>query len=533
MALPAADESSPFGEAANVEQAVLPRLLAQSLIIDLGGVDKLMNEGFQWPQEVVDSVAASSINYLLPDFANHLDFKKFAITARAEGIRWDDLGRMVAQGIVSLEELESYSSAGTAEQQTQEVVSFVVLPCFVPGVDPPSRSAGNHPSHFFQKFSRVGAIGRLIRKFHFLPPAMALTPQSALAPSGIGAAAGVLAVAPGSVSDFELPEEEYNALIRAYCIANRDGLPFPPSVTPTRVLVGKVLKAKNKSSYSMIPLKFCFPASTFELKELSASQKGLKRIQLGGGVFTEISQSETDYTRFVSSTEFLSCVKVLGTAYAVTDVVPNLLWQVHLETITAKVAQFPDHIQKLCLAEQRLRSEWATHVLVEGTSFINAIKYFQQPQASAAFWMETLYMNPETRLAAHGSPPSDRPYPFGAGKGNNKNSPRKTGTKSFQGTGSPQKVRKVVNQPKGKGKGKAGRNPPLSSYSGPFKWRTADNKPVCFGGASTAGCKDPKCRFQDSHGLCPLPACNGARHSAQSQHPQEWAEFAAAGFHWK
>ena len=65
-------------------------------------------------------------------------------------------------------------------------------------------------------------------------------------------------------------------------------------------------------------------------------------------------------------------------------------------------------------------------------------------------------------------------------------------------------------------------------YTGPLRFNQPNRK-FCFHSGSVAGCpKGPSCIFASSHGLCPLPRCNGAKHVCEIEHPEVWAPFAAA-----
>jgi hypothetical protein len=325
-------------------------------------------------------------------------------------------------------------------------------------------------------------------------------------------------------------------MFTAFCGTQRNGIPFHESCMPTRTLVTKILKQKGESTFDAIPLKFCFPRLQFEKKGLSAARPS-KVLRLGTGLAVEVDQSEDDFAKFVQPSDFLDCLSVLGTAYAVCEVVSPVMWSTHMDTIQEKIRSFPNELTSIILCEYRLRQRWSVFFSQRNSvsapaSLSDAIAHFSQEMIAAAFWFDAMYQNPDTRFRATAgggftpSPASGRQKrgttaAFGPSPKAPKNQRPRPGP--TPGKGKDIKGR----DPKGKGKGKDAAT--AMGYTGPFKFTMNDGSRICFLGLQSAGCpRGGSCPMSSSHGVCPLPACNKAKHCCETTHPDLWGPFASA-----
>ncbi len=335
-------------------------------------------------------------------------------------------------------------------------------------------------------------------------------------------------------ADSECSSSKYTDLIQDYVKKHRGGVPLHHSVVPTQALIGKVLKQIKDSDYDPIPLKFCHPKSAFELREMALADK-TKRMKVTSNLALEFSKSADDFEKPVGASDLMSCIKVLGMAYAVCDVCDPIIWGVHVDAFAEKLSHFPEHSNKLRLIEYRLRARWVRYVRENATPLIDAIKHFQEESASQLFWTHSLAIDPDTRIVNSGSgiqsfnEPREqfrKSFPKGAGKEEftrRKQTPRSEGGKGKRKglDGSPAKKKlKRADSLRGR----------LQQYKGPLNFEPPQGK-ICFKGASKSGCpRGAACPFAASHGTCPLPACGGAKHVCEATHPGEWRAFAAAVF---
>jgi len=263
-----------------------------------------------------------------------------------------------------------------------------------------------------------------------------------------------------------------------------------------------------------------------------------------GGLALQVDETIDDYSKHVHPTEFLTCLETLGVAYAVCEVVPKLGWEAYIDTIKEKISQFPHPhlLANLMLCDHRLRQKWGTYLTIQlsgGTpcTLPDAIAYYQTPAVASPFWMEALFVDPTTRMPLGGSSKGKGKGSDKGGYGDFRPSPKANGRNKQRGPYEQPKQTQPPRQGKGPGAagGRPGKGPRVSrevaanfGYHGPLRFNQ-DGFQFCFRGSSIAGCpQGPGCKFAASHGMCPLPKCNKAKHSCEQTHPELWAPFASA-----
>jgi hypothetical protein len=270
-------------------------------------------------------------------------------------------------------------------------------------------------------------------------------------------------------TDLDCTESLYDQLIRDFCKDKRSGTPLHPTTIPTRALVGRILKQKDTNTFDPIPLKFCHPANTFESKDLGLT--GKRKLRLNSDLTMELDKTLEDYERSVGGQDFVSCVKVWGTAYALCDVINETTWGVHVDQFTQKLNEFPEFPGSVKLIEFRLRQKWTSFMRDSSTktksvSLLEAVQNYQDPDRFALFSHNALFVDVDTRITPHNtgtgygawSPPGVRKHKRGTPY-----QPR-SGQQFERPTDTPIENRFPENQQipfqpgagKGKGKGKKG-----------------------------------------------------------------------------
>jgi len=491
-----------------------------------------------FPPAVATSLRANGYDAYVTD----PKFQLFVFTALGHGVWPEDVAQLLkTSGCLALPPLVDYLMLEPIPQKLIDLADASILPSLLP---PPAagRRSGAALSDFHAKPTRL----TLMRVFlNAILPA-----QTPIAPLGTNVggspfqdsflasanAFSDMATAFGKFipnqDDVTVARSKYDEMCQSFCQAHRNGIPLHESSMPTRTLISKVLKQKLDNTFDAIPLKFCFARLQFEKKGLSTS-KTSKVLRMGSGLAVEVSETEDDYTRYVQPSDFLDCLRVLGAAYAICEIVSPVMWSTHIDAIAEKVRNFPNELPSIILCEHRLRQRWSVFFSQMNTasapsSLGDAIAHFASESIATSFWFEAMFQNPDTRLKqapgpGYGpwTPPSRQKKgtsgPYAQGPKAPKSKPPRPG--KGPGTG----------KDKGKGKGKGKDTAVLMGYTGPFKFSMPDGSRICFRGVSSAGCtRDTSCPMAGSHGVCPLPACNRAKHCCETTHPELWGSFASA-----
>jgi len=225
-----------------------------------------------------------------------------------------------------------------------------------------------------------------------------------------------------------------------------------------------------------------------------------------------------------------------------------------MDTFSLKLHNYdqPHEVKCVLLGEFRLRHQWASYVSQNNSvqnpvGLADAIRHYNEIQVASSFWYQTLIEDRATRIRGPSGQPSmgvrnpysqaqkTKSYPLGAPgpyapppKSNRRNAHKGTGAAqpaNADRNGTPRKAIKDKGSGKGKGLNRdAARN---MGYNGPLVFADPNGKQSCFRGQSTGGCpRGNDCRMKDTHGICPLPACNKAKHICETVHSQIWADFA-------
>ncbi len=511
-----------FGETAEAE-AALSINFAISFLTGEGKIDDFVS--FAWPPTVLTALQASKFT----GSCESEEFVQMVLVLRSCNVWMEDV-EALCEEFDSIDQVRAFLSVGPSQ------VSFLAESVIRPGIDSNGdKQAGLHPSDFPRKMQRIASLQSV--KDFLLSVSSQPNPQTALAASagGVGDQSGMssalTALGEGLKSlvrasdDFECPVDRYSKLLSDHCDAKRGGVPFVKDVIPTRALVGKLIKQKDAGTFDAIPVKLCSPAYLFETKELLA-QGGKKKIQLGAALGAEVPFSLSDFERVAPLGDFLQQLKVLGTAYNVLEIVDQVTWDTHMEQVTERLRQFPDHGAKIRLAEFTLRQLWASYAREKHVPFLTAIKHNQEVQASQMFWLNSCYMVENTRIT---SPPAPREFGKGSGVGGGQKRLSPSGPQVRPGKKSNTSKTFAPSRPAStpSPKKKAERSGSLRQYKGPLKFEHQGGR-ICFAGCTKKGCQKTNCSLADSHGVCPFPGClaKGVKHLCEEAHPALWAEFA-------
>ncbi len=533
LVLPAAalrDVMCIFGIPDAVATLITPDLAKTAYLDDQGK----LAASVEFPLAVVTSLRDHGYDTYITD----PKFQLLVFTAFSHGVWPEDIAQLLkTSGCFSLPPLVDYLALEPIQAKLIDLADAAILPSLLPA-PAVGRRSGAALSDFHAKPTRL----TLLRMFlNAILPA-----QTPIVPSGTSVAGSPfqdpqlatafsdMATAFGKFvpnqDDITVARSKYDDMCNAFCQTHRNGIPLHESSMPTRTLVSKVLKQKLDTTFDAIPLKFCFARLQFEKKGLSTA-KTSKVLRMGSGLAIEVNETEDDFSKYVQPSDFLDCLRVLGTAYAVCDVVSPVMWSTHMDAIAEKVRNFPHELPSIILCEHRLRQRWSVFFSQMNTasapsSLGDAIAHFASESISTAFWFEAMFQNPDTRLKQAPGPgygswtqPSRQKKGTSGPYAQGPKAPKNKSTRPGKGPGS--------GKDKGKGKGKD--TAVNMGYQGPFKFSMPDGSRICFRGMSSAGCtRDTSCPMAGSHGVCPLPSCNRAKHCCETTHPDLWGAFASS-----
>jgi len=536
-----------FGPAGNFPAELLDRATALDLL-NGGGPSNL-------PEQVLLALRMKD-----PDgFQDHAT-QHFILQARACGVFWVDLA------VCFENKLDTVELFASVELDAPTVLAILRPDVIEPGVTP-DHMLEKEPSdrqsytHYIARLASLHALRKKCDAFMSVGTAtyqarcvaVANPGGASAAPPGADFAASLAEAFKASRSDPEnepLSSEAYGALLQAYAEKNA-GITLSESMTPSPLLLAKVQRFHAKGVHEVISLKHCYPQTEYVRRDalgMVAKDKPRKIIEADGVIMTEEKASE--FEKGFRTQDLVANLAILGKAYELVGACEWPVWQVHLENVKERVKQFPGQEWQVVVVEAKVRAGWLTWALRPENAkmtFGQAVRHHVDENTAALQWIKALSLDPSCKLFtrfASAQPGKGGAGAKGTGKGayaqfGDEGAPLSKRQKKAQGRAKSQQSnvpalpppppsRKALGAaPKGVGKGgfQQPRNNPLA-YHGPFQWNR-DGTKICHKGASKAGCpRAPNCFFKC--GVCPLPACGGAKHVAEEHHPQEWAEWNAA-----